>query len=174
MAAEQEANQEGEAEEEAPRRGPGTVVWLLLLVISASCGFAIPFVMSDAAPPDEDQNASSPSFEMPSSDETIAVPFGEVTVNLDEGRMNRYLRLKIAVLVAKEEETMVLESITARTPLLKNWLLSHLSDKDLDEIRGKAGLNMLRREIRREFNEALFDDRRDHIYDILFEEFNIQ
>ena len=172
MASEQDVEQEETAE--SPRRGPGAVVWLLVLLVAAAGGFTIPFLMSDPAPAEVSPTPPQSLFEMLNSENTTVVPFGEVTVNLDEGRMNRYLRLKIAVLIAKEDELMVTEAMTAKTAVLKNWLLSHLSDKALEEIRGKAGQNMLRREIRRQFNETLFSDRRDHVYDILFEEFNIQ
>lgn len=162
-------------EEEAPaKKGPGAIVWLLVLLVAGAGGFAIPFLLPESAPAEPTEEEDPTAFEMLNAEDTIAVPFGEITVNLDEGRMNRYLRLKIAVLVPKEEELPVTEAIEAKNAVLKNWLLSHLSDKALEEIRGKAGLNMLRREILREFNDKLFSDRRDRVYDILFEEFNIQ
>ncbi|MEZ6132233.1 MAG: flagellar basal body-associated FliL family protein [Planctomycetaceae bacterium] len=169
-----DVEQDADAAPEPKRGGPGAIVWLLLLIGSASVGFAVPFVLPTTPAESKAETKAPESFELLNADETIAVPFGEVTVNLDEGRMNRYLRLKISVLIAKEEELKVVEAMTAQTPVLKNWLLSHLSDKTLEEIRGKAGQNMLRREMRRQFNETIFTDRRDHIYDILFEEFNIQ
>jgi flagellar FliL protein len=170
-----EASADGTDAEVAPvkKKGPGAIVWLLLLVVAAIGGFAVPFLLPDSTSTSATEEDEVP-FEMRSDEETISIPFGDVTVNLDEGRMNRYLRLKIAVLIAKEEEQIVTEAITAKTAILKSWLLSHLSDKTLEEIRGTAGLNMLRREIRREFNETLFSDRRDRVYDVLFEEFNVQ
>lgn len=161
-------------EDSPPKKGPGTIVWLILLVLAGGGGFAIPFLLSDSAPADDTEDQPADAIGMAPDEETIAVPFGEVTVNLDEGRMNRYLRLKLAVLISKSEEMVVTEAIAARSPILKNWLLSHLSDKTLEEIRGKAGLNMLRREIRTEFNRTLFLDHRDRVYDVLFEEFNVQ
>lgn len=162
-------------ETQVPRRGPGAIVWLLVLVVAAAAGIAIPFFLPAPAPADsvEPGGPKTPS-EVLTAENTLAIQFGEVTVNLDEGRMNRYLRLKISVLIAKEDEKKVTEELVVKTAVLKNWLLSHLSDKTLDEIRGKAGQNMLRREIRSEFNETLFSDRRDRIYDVLFEEFNVQ
>lgn len=102
------------------------------------------------------------------------LPFGEVTVNLDEGRMNRYLRLKMSLQIHEADQPQVEQLLKSNQLVLRNWLLSHLSDKTLDEIRGKAGQNGLRREIRTHFNEVLFVDRRPRISDILFEEFNVQ
>lgn len=172
--AKEEVEQDAEENAESTKRGPGAIVWLLLLAISAFVGFSVPFVLPSKPEAANAEEKPPQNFELLNSDQTVAVPFGEVTVNLDEGRMNRYLRLKISVLVAQEEQEKVIEAMTTHTPVLKNWLLSHLSDKTLEEIRGKAGQNMLRREMRRQFNETIFNDRRDHIYDILFEEFNIQ
>ncbi|MEZ6123458.1 MAG: flagellar basal body-associated FliL family protein [Planctomycetaceae bacterium] len=161
--------------EGAARKGPGAVVWLMVLMVCASSGFAVAFVLAQPPAEKEKEKEAPPvPFEMLNADQTMVLPFGDVTVNLDEGRMNRYLRLKISVLIAKEEELLVTEAIAAQNAVLKNWLLSHLSDKTLEEIRGKAGQNMLRREIRRQFNETMFTDRRDRIYDVLFEEFNVQ
>lgn len=88
--------------------------------------------------------------------------------------MNRYLRLKISLQINKDEEESILETLEKRRLILRNWLLSHLSDKDLDSIRGAAGQNMLRREIRDQFNTVLFPDGYDRIHDVLFEEFNVQ
>lgn len=102
------------------------------------------------------------------------LPYREVTVNLDEARMNRYLRLKIALYIREADEHVVTSAINKKDLILRNWLVSHLSDKELDAIRGKAGQNMLRREIRDYFNATLFEDNYDRIYDVLFEEFNVQ
>ncbi|HWL09045.1 MAG TPA: flagellar basal body-associated FliL family protein [Planctomicrobium sp.] len=104
----------------------------------------------------------------------VFIPYGEVTVNLDEQRLNRYLRVKVALHVRRSDESAVRAVIAEKELLLRNWLVSHLSDKELNDIRGKAGQNMLRREIRDHFNTALFPDHFDRIYDVLFQEFNVQ
>jgi flagellar basal body-associated protein FliL len=64
--------------------------------------------------------------------------------------------------------------VEAKRILLRNWLLSKISDLDLEDIRGAAGQNRLRREIRDHFNSVLCPDGYDQIYDVLFEEFNVQ
>jgi flagellar basal body-associated protein FliL len=53
-------------------------------------------------------------------------------------------------------------------------LLNQISDKDLDEIRGGAGQNRLRREVRDQFNSVLFPDGYDRIFSVLFNEYNVQ
>lgn len=170
MADETENQEDGEK-----KKGPGAMVWMAVIFVAAGAGFTVPFLLPQSAPAEEEPVEESVTpFEMLPAEETIVVEFGEVTVNLDDGRMNRYLRMKIALLVAKEAELDVTTAIESKGAVMKNWLLSHMSDKTLDEIRGKAGQNMLRRELRREFNEKLFSDRKDRVYDVLFEEFNVQ
>ncbi len=115
-----------------------------------------------------------PAVPAASNSPMVFIPYGEVTVNLDEQRLNRYLRVKVALHVRRSDEFGVRNAIAEKELLLRNWLVSHLSDKELDDIRGKAGQNMLRREIRDHFNTTLFPDHYDRIYDVLFQEFNVQ
>jgi flagellar FliL protein len=120
------------------------------------------------------------AFTMTREEDTIFMPFGEpgkdqsVVVNLDEGRMSRYLRVAITLQIPKSQEETFKKQIEAKKIVLRNWLLSKISDLDLDDIRGAAGQNRLRREIREQFNAVLCPDGYDQIYDVLFEEFNVQ
>jgi flagellar basal body-associated protein FliL len=172
MATPQEAT-EDTAANEAPRKKGGIVLWLLVGVVAGAAGVAVPAVMLKPAPQADAEPAPTP-YELLPADRAMFLPFGEVTVNLNEGRMNRYLRLKISLQIDKTQEKLVQEAIDKQGLILRNWLLSHLSDKELDEIRGAAGQNMLRREIRDQFNTVLFADGFDRVYDVLFEEFNVQ
>lgn len=154
--------------------GPGLFAWAALAVIAAGLGFAAPFVLPLVNQDSSGDAAASgpPSAGIPQ--EVAFVPFGEVIVNLDEGRLNRYLRLSISLQVEKASEEQVTKLLEQRQAVLRNWLLSHVSDKTMDEIRGAAGQNRLRREIQDQFNTVLFPDGYDRIYDVLFEEFNVQ
>ncbi|MCA9053179.1 MAG: flagellar basal body-associated FliL family protein [Planctomycetaceae bacterium] len=156
------------------RRFPAIVVWGLAAFVSAAAGVAVPLLlMGETGADDASQPAPLPT-ETLSAEQMLFVPFGDVTVNLDEGRMNRYLRIKISLQIDKTQEQFVNDALTQRGLVLRNWLISHLSDKELDEIRGAAGQNMLRREIRDQFNIVLCPDGFDRVFDVLFEEFNVQ
>ena len=102
------------------------------------------------------------------------VQFGEVVVNLDEGRLNRYLRMSITLQVDGEKEQQVTEDVETHRSILRNWLISYLSDKQMDDIRGAAGQNRLRREIQNQYNLILSPDGFELIKDVLFEEFTVQ
>ncbi len=120
------------------------------------------------------------TFTLPKEEETVFLPFGEpdkdqgIVVTLDEGRMSRYLRVAITLQIPKSIEEDFKKTVDSKKILLRNWLLSKMSDLNLDAIRGAAGQNRLRREIRDHFNSVLCPDGYDQIYDVLFEEFNVQ
>lgn len=170
------ATEEGEAP--PPKRSRlRSLGWLLLGTVSGGLGFAAPYLLprgwqpgAQAATPAEEQAVplkgaqEHPGF----------IPFGEVVVNLDEGRLNRYLRVNLTLQVDEAQRLSVTERLESRRSVLKNWLLSYLSDKDMEDIRGAAGQNRLRREIQNHFNSVLFPEGYDRIHEVLFEEFNIQ
>ncbi len=102
------------------------------------------------------------------------VPFGDVVVNLNEERLTRYLRVKLLLVVDMAHEKEMTELVAKNKPALKNWLISYLSDRSLQDVSGAGGVNKLRREIWREFNAELFPDGTETIQDVFFEEFVVQ
>ncbi len=164
-------------EDEVPKKsGIGFLTLMIFFLVAAAAGSAVPFMLPNLFAPElhSKVGTSSAGGDAISVNDMTYVFFGESTVNLDEGRMNRYLRLKMSLQVKQKDKERLEDLLERKNLVLRNWLLSHLSDKTLDEIRGKAGQNMLRREIRNHFNTTLFSDGHDRIYDILFEEFNVQ
>jgi flagellar basal body-associated protein FliL len=94
--------------------------------------------------------------------------------NLNEQTLTKYLSLELTLQTDAVHEDEVKAAIESRRPILTTWLTSHLADKTLDDIRGKVGVNRLRREIQDNFNSLLFSDGRERVQDVLFEEFHVQ
>ena len=170
-----------ENEEQKTKAGGllGGIIWAMIAILAAGGGFAVPYMFPQlfgaTSPEGSASNGAEQASLLPQENQKPAfIPFGETTVNLDDGRLNRYLRLVITLQVDEAQESEIKELIEAKRAILKNWLLSYLSDKDMDDIRGAAGQNRLRREIQDYFNTVLFSDGYDRIHDVLFEEFNIQ
>ncbi len=161
-----------EGEEEKPKGKMGLILAPLLVIISASAGFAVPMMMGGGGPKEEpDPNA----IEVPDpSGKPAFLEFGEVVANLNDGRMTRYLRLKISLQVDEAQLLKITEIHEKRQVVLRNWLLSLISDKSMDDIRGASGQNRLRQEILGHFNMVMFPDGVDRINDVLFQEFNVQ
>ncbi len=157
------------ADGEPPKSKTGIVACLVSSLVGGGVGYATPRFLPHAP-----ETVAAAPKETPEMREAVYLSFGEVVVNLDEGRLNRYLRTKLTLQVERRHEESIRKLLETQGAILKNWLIGHLSDKDTAEIRGAAGLNMLRREIQDQFNAMLCPDGYDRVQDVLFEEFNIQ
>jgi flagellar basal body-associated protein FliL len=147
----------------------------LVALVGGVSGFLVPRLLltSPAEPTPEAVAARAPSVPSPRAQPGY-VPFGDVVVNLNEPRLNRYLRLKLSLEVPADSVGEVARRVEQERAVLKNWLIAYLSDKQLDEVRGATGVNRLRREIRDAFNRLLFSDGSEKVQSVLVEEFNIQ
>jgi flagellar basal body-associated protein FliL len=139
--------------------------------VCGGAGFAVPLLMPHLFAPKETEEVSTAE---PSEPVPAFVKFGDVVVNLNSDRFNRYLRVNITMQVDESEKHELEERLKKQKAVLKSWLLSYLSDHGMEEIRGAAGQNRLRREIQNQFNASLCPDGFDLIDNILFEEFSVQ
>ncbi|MFK7819153.1 MAG: flagellar basal body-associated protein FliL [Planctomycetaceae bacterium] len=159
--------------EEKPKGKLGLIMVPLLVLISAGAGFAVPMMMGGSSEPEPEKDPLA--IEIPDPIGKAAfVDFGEVVGNLNDGRMNRFLRLHISLQIDEAQLLKIEEIHEKQKAVLRNWLLSHISDKSMDDIRGASGQNRLRREIKEQFNAVLFPDGVDRVHDVLFQEFNVQ
>lgn len=160
--------------EEPKKKGKGMmIVGMMLAVMAGVSGFLLPTLAPQLFTAEEAAGADV-AKPRPKVTEFEFLEFGEVVVNLNLDRFNRYLKVKLTLQVAKDGKDDVEKLIEERNAMLKGWILSHLADKTMDEIRGAAGQNKLRREIHDQFNALLYTDGYDPIEDVFFEEFNVQ
>ncbi len=160
----------------APKKG-GKLAWIGVGLVAGGVGFATPYILPESMRPAPKVEEAPPESAVPlraAQSRPAYIEFGEVVVNLDEGRLNRYLRVSMTLQVDELQQLEISQKVDASRAVLKSWLLSYLSDKDMEEIRGAAGQNRLRREIQDHFNTVLFPDGYDRIHEVLFQEFNIQ
>jgi flagellar protein FliL len=143
---------------------------ILVALLSAGAGFIAPMVMGGF----HTQGTSSEAETVQPGSKLAFVTFGDVVVNLAEERLTRFLRVKLILVVDVAQEKQATELIAKNKAILKNWLISHMSDKGLQEVSGAGGVNRLRREIQDQFNALLYQDGSDKIRDVLFEEFVVQ
>ncbi len=158
----------------ASRRGGGLSLGTIvsLVVLSSVAGLASPLLLDRWMPlVGEQQGRGVPRAQ---GRDIAFVPFGEIVVNLDDGRLSRYLRVNVTLQVSRNDSTLVEKRIGEKHAILRDWIVGNLSDKTMDDIRGAAGQNRVRREIHDQFNTILFPDGPDRIQEILFEEFNVQ
>lgn len=146
---------------------------LVVVLCAVGSGIATPFVVAQLTAKTEDQPKEEIAEPDP-EEEVDFIPFEEVTVNLDEARFSRYLRINFSLQVAKSQRAEIEEKITAKKVIFKNWIQIHLSEKGTEDLKGKFGRNRIRREMQDFFNKVLFDDGIERIQDVLFDEFHVQ
>ncbi|QEG23388.1 flagellar basal body-associated FliL family protein [Mariniblastus fucicola] len=154
------------------------IVWGIIFVIGAGAGFAVPMLTGPGEVPDKGVNPGVVGVKLMDFPEPVEekafIDFDEVVANLNDPRASRYVNCTLTLQVSKSQEDALTKLVEEKNVLLKNWLIAHLRDKTLEEVRGKYGHNLLRREIHGKFNEMLFTDGIERIEDILFSDFKIQ
>lgn len=144
-------------------------------LVCGIAGFALPVLAPQLFGLNGPVKQDKPKVDLPEpSGKAAFITFGQTVVNLDDGRLTRYLRISITLQVDAAQEAGINELVEGKKAILKSWLLSYLSDQNMDEIRGASGQNRIRREIQDHFNTVLFVDGIDRVQDVLFEEFNVQ
>jgi flagellar FliL protein len=156
----------------APKKGRKLMIIVVGLVF-AGAGAAIPMfvnVPSLFAKPKTEKGGKGGHGD----GKTVVVPFGDLVVNLVEPRMQRYLRIKIAVLADAESEEEVTALLTKQKAEVKSKLIGYLVGKDIKDVSGTVGVNRLQRELLERVEDVLYPDGHSQIRAILFEEYVIQ
>jgi|GEM_PF-1281192 len=104
------------------------------------------------------------------------VPFEEepTVVNLSDNNLTRFLSVKFVLKVDPAIAKLTRQRIDTEYVQLKDWLGAQMSDKSLDEVKGKAGQDQFRDEIREQFSQVLFPDGDNEIEGVYFTEFAVQ
>ena len=164
-------------EAESPKRKGSmgkVLLWLVVTIVAIGGGIATPFVVGELI---SSAGNSKDTQELPKPDpdeESEFIEFGEVTVNLDEARFSRYLRMNFTLQVAKSQKLEIEAKVESQKIIFENWIQVHLADKTTEDLVGKFGRNRVRREMLDFFNKSLFDDGIERVQDVLFKEFHIQ
>jgi flagellar basal body-associated protein FliL len=147
--------------------GVGAVLVAVALGLAAAYALTGSGTAGGASKPRPTAKDASGNFEY--------VPFGSTVVNLSGGRLTRYLQVNVTLKVPQGSGATVTELVEGEKAAFKNWLITYLSDKRLDEVEGAAAIRRLQREIKDGFNVMLADRSEGlEVESVLFEEFNIQ
>jgi len=144
--------------------------WLIVCLASMLAGAAAPMVLGAH----NLLGSSAAEKKAPAEPEHETVAFGDVAVNLAEGRMQRYLRVKIVLQIETEAAEKFTKQLEKRKPVMKDWLIGHLSGKTLKDVGGTVGVKRIQREIHERFEEMLYPHGEGKPFEVLFEEFVVQ
>lgn len=161
----------GSPADAAPRKKGRKMMLAAVCVVFISAGAAFPMVVNVPA------LMTKPHADKPKDKKeakTAIVPFGDVVVNLSEDRLQRYLRVKVAVLADADGEKDVTDLLTKRKAAVKNAMIQHLAGKTLKDVSGSVGVTRMQRELLERIEEVLYPDGGSHLKAILFEEYVVQ
>ncbi|HEY1190120.1 MAG TPA: flagellar basal body-associated FliL family protein [Gemmata sp.] len=165
------------ATESAPKKGRKMII-IVVCLVALVAGAVVPMAMGGALPfgakKEGDKDHANTGKKKPGEGKTAIVPFGDVVVNLVEERQQRYLRLKIAVLVDAEAEKEVTELVTKKKAAVKSGLITHLAGKGTKDVSGSVGVQRMQRELLERIEEVLYHDGNSRIRAVLFEEYVVQ
>ena len=171
--ADEETEEAGEAKSNKGGLGK-LMVWGVVFALGIGTGVAVATLVV----PGDPQAATvvqDDRMDIPEPDKKIAfIDFDEVVVNLNDAQYSRYVSCTFSLQIALSQEVAIQQLVDEKKAVLANWVIAHLREKKLEDVRGKLGHNTLRREIHDEFNEILFTDGIDRIQDVLFRDFKVQ
>ena len=106
---------------------------------------------------------------------TALIPFGDVTVNLAEERLMRYLRLKMSFLVDEKDQRDLSALMNAKKPELKNFAIVYLTGKSVKDVSGPGGVAKVSEDLKEGFGKILQGDRKENpLKMVYFEEYIVQ
>lgn len=170
-------NDANAADESKPGMIGKLIVWSVVFILGAGTGAAVPLLTGMGATEAGPVDAATVGLELmdfPEPDEEIAyIEFEEVVANINDPTASRFTNCTLVLQVAKTQEEALTALVENKKAVLTNWLIGHLRDKTMEQLKGKLGANLLRREIYDKFNEILFTDGIERIQDILLIDFKI-
>ncbi len=159
-------------------KGPGgfMVTAAVVVVVAIGSGVGCGMFLGGKGSGASSQAASQPAGGEQSEDdgEYSYYELEQVTVNLDEPRLARLMRVVVVAAIKKGEFKAASELLDKKKPILKSWLTVYLSGCTLDDIRGPKNLNRIRREIETNINSQLWPNGRGLVAKVLFKEFGVQ
>jgi flagellar FliL protein len=154
----------------APRKKGRKLIFIGVCLACAAAGGSFPMVV-DVGHLMGKEKKEKPKVH---DSEAAIVPVGDVVVNLAEERMQRYLKLKVALLVDPDKEADVTELVGKQKAALKSKLIGFLAGKSLKDVSGSVGVARLQREVLERVEEVLYPDGHGPIRAVLFEEYVVQ
>jgi len=154
-----------------------------VLILAAGAGYGVALLMpashpgpaqaeAGATPAPAAEPPPAPTAEATKAD-FIYYDFEPIVVNLDEPRLARYVRATITLAIKPANHETAKAILDKHKPELKNWLTLYFANCTLDNVRGAASLNRVRREILDAFCQQLWPDQKPLIEHVLFKEFGV-
>lgn len=177
--AEEQQQQEEHAEPTSGKKGLIRLIILVVAVVASSAGgFGAARMFKGGAPQPTRLEDDPADLVLPVRDDTMYeyIEFEAVTAPLDVPNVNRYIKLKICLMIPKElaKRLEVAKHIESKKRELKSWLTGYITGCTLEQVRGQENFNRIKHEIRAKFNEMLWPGQRPLITELLMDDFKVQ
>lgn len=154
------------------KRGVFLLATVAVVAVAAAAGGV--FMARSMIQSAQGESPSAPPKPLePALDDFSYYELEPITVNLDEPRMARYIRMAVTLAFRNEDLNQASKALELRKPELKSMLTEHLVGCTIEDVRGKQNFNRLRREIQDKFNERIWPDK-PLIHHVIFKEFAVQ
>lgn len=154
----------------APKKGK-KVILIAVCLVFAGAGAAFPMMVNVPAMMGKGKEETKKDKK---DVKTAIVPFGDLTVNLSEDRLQRYLRVKVALLVDADAEKDVTAEVAKKKAAVKSAMIAHLAGKSIKDVSGASGVTRTQRELLERAEDVLYPDGGSKLKSVLFEEYVIQ
>ncbi len=156
------------------KKGKKLIVLVAVGLVCSAAGAAVPMVVDlpgIAKGADKEDGHGKGKGKGKADEQHVAVPFGDVTVNLADERMQRYVRLKVAILVDAAAEKEVTDLLAKHKAVVKSKFIGHIAGKSLKDVAGSVGVARLQRELLEKIEDVLYPDGGGPLKGVLFEEY---
>jgi flagellar basal body-associated protein FliL len=165
MAEEQEKIEEVPAGEEAPaKKGKGMMLIIILGVVLIAGGTTAGLVLGKRSRPKVPEPKKK-------TDAPVVSTFQDLYVNIAETKATRVLKLSVVLELSNEKLSSPLESFR---PIIRDLICESASHMTIEELEGRNGRGILKREIKNRSNELLRDRMSGAIVQVYFTDFLIQ
>ncbi|MDF7808001.1 flagellar basal body-associated FliL family protein [Pontiellaceae bacterium B12219] len=164
MAEDKDIDKKGNENEVAGKKGKGTILIVILGVVLIAGGIGAGLVLGRQSRPVVTAPKKNP-------DTPVIVQFQDLYVNIAETKATRVLKLTV-VLELSEEKLMT--PLEAHRAIIRDLISEAASRMTIDELEGRNGRSILKREIKNRVNDLVRDRMAGAVIDVYFSDFLIQ
>ncbi|MDF7800935.1 flagellar basal body-associated FliL family protein [Pontiellaceae bacterium B1224] len=150
--------------DDVPKKGKGTILIVVLGVVLIAGGIGAGLVLGKKSRP-------VPAGPAKKNETPVIIQFQDLYVNIAETKATRVLKLTVVLELSEEKLVTPLEAHRAIIRDLMSEAASHLT---IEELEGRNGRSILKREIKNNVNDLLRDRLAGAVINVYFSDFLIQ
>lgn len=151
-------------EEEVPKKGKGMMIIAIVGVVLVIAGVGTGLVLGKQSTPDVPEVKKK--TEVPTT-----ILFKDLYVNIAETKATRILKLTVVLELSEEKLAATMESYR---PIIRDLISESASHMTIEELEGRNGRGILKREIKNRSNDLLRNRMSGAVIEVFFSDFLIQ